>query len=115
MQGGNETELVMRTIEELNRRQCNGHVKLELGSAIASVERFRKIFERFSEGTYFEEMDVEIDEVPSVVACSCGYRRKIGSRGYIPHGNCPRCGRLLDLERGGEFRILEPEPAVSRS
>jgi len=101
----------MKTLEELNRRECNGHLKLRMGNAVASPYRFRKIFRKFSEGTYFEQMDLEIEEVAASLSCSeCGYKRRIESDSYVYSFSCPRCREELSLKEGQEFEIVEPTP-----
>lgn len=104
-----ETELVMQTMEELNRRTCNGHIKIRMGTATADPDQFRSIFERFSAGTYFETMEMEIEHVRSQLACECGYRRALSTDAYIPAMDCPRCGNALEID-GDEFTIIEPQP-----
>lgn len=104
-----ETELVMQTMEELNRRTCNGHIKIKMGTAEADEDRFRDIFDRFSRGTYFETMDLEIESVTNTVACECGYARPLNTDSYLPTRNCPRCGETLRI-KGEDFTIVEPGP-----
>ncbi len=109
MVGMREAKLVMQAMEELNRRECNGHVKLRLGNAVAAPETFRQMFDRFSKGTYFEGIKLEIEEVPAVISCNCGYRRRLGSRNHLPRVECPRCRNRLSVEQGNEFEIVEPQ------
>lgn len=107
--GMQEAKLVMRAMQELNRRECNGHVKLRLGNVLAAPETFRQMFDRFSKGTYFEGIHLEIEEVPTVISCRCGYRRRLGREGYLPQVECPRCRNRLSVEQGDEFEIVEPQ------
>ncbi|MCJ7450479.1 MAG: hydrogenase/urease maturation nickel metallochaperone HypA [Candidatus Nanohaloarchaeota archaeon QJJ-9] len=104
-----ETERVLEIIQELNRRDCNGHAKIKLGRAVAKPERFRKIFERYSRGTYFEKVDLDIEEVPIQLGCGCGYWRIIKPEDEVNSPSCPRCGNELSIEKGNEVEIVKPE------
>jgi len=104
-----EANLAMQALEELNRRECNGHVKFRLGLAHADPDRFQRVFKRFSRGTYFEETAVQIETVEPVVSCGCGYRRQMAQGSYLHDASCPRCGGRLEFEHGHEFEILEPQ------
>lgn len=104
-----ETELVMHTMEELNRRTCNGHIKIKIGAAMADADQFESIFERFSQGTYFETMDLEIEMVRNTLQCGCGYARRLNEDAYVPAMTCPRCGGTLNID-GEDFTIIEPVP-----
>lgn len=103
-----ETELVMELMEELEQRQCNGHAEVKLGRALADPSTFRHIFSRFSRGTYFEHVNLDVDAVDPVIACECGYRGV--PRGPDDLSACPRCGARPALEQGTEFEIVEPAP-----
>jgi Zn finger protein HypA/HybF involved in hydrogenase expression len=105
----NETELVMHTLQELKQRDCNGHVKIKVGSAGARISRFKRIFRRFAEGTYFEDIDLQISSVPTVISCRCGYQRRLGPRSYVSGRSCPRCQGRMEVRQGDEFEILEPQ------
>jgi Zn finger protein HypA/HybF involved in hydrogenase expression len=103
-----ETDLVMKLIEELSHRQCNGHAKVRLGTALADPEKFRDIFHHYSRGTYFEEVDLDLEVVYPEVQCACGYRAAVTSPDMLSAA-CPQCGGDPQLQRGTEFEIIEPE------
>lgn len=98
----------MRALQELRRRDCNGHVRFRLGMARVDPERFRRVFEHFSRGTYFEDTALELETVEPVMACGCGYRRSVSRQAYLGDARCPRCRDRMELERGDEFEIVEP-------
>ncbi|MDY6771397.1 MAG: hydrogenase/urease maturation nickel metallochaperone HypA [Candidatus Nanohaloarchaea archaeon] len=104
-----EAQLAMRALEELNRRECNGHVRFRVGRARVRPEKFRNAFKRFSRGTYFEDTRIEIETVQPVAGCDCGYNRRLSRRSYLPEAECPRCGDQLTLQQGEEFEIVEPQ------
>lgn len=106
--GANETELVMELLETLERRQCNGHATVRLGTALADPDTFADIFTEFSRGTYFEHVGLDVEVVDPVISCGCGYRARPTDPAQL--SRCPRCGGRPDLVRGTEFEILEPEP-----
>ncbi|MCJ7479144.1 MAG: hydrogenase maturation nickel metallochaperone HypA [Candidatus Nanohaloarchaeota archaeon QJJ-7] len=101
-----ETDLVMNLMRELEQRQCNGHAKVKLGTALADPAKFQDIFSNFSRGTYFESLNLEIETVDPVISCSCGYRASPRSPEEL--SICPVCGGEPELEQGIEFEILEP-------
>ncbi len=101
-----ETDLVLQLIEELSRRECNGHAKLRLGTALADPDKFKDIFSHYSRGTYFENVDLELEEVYPVVQCQCGYENTAPSADVV--SSCPQCGGVPELVQGTEFDILEP-------
>ncbi|MDY6773647.1 MAG: hydrogenase maturation nickel metallochaperone HypA [Candidatus Nanohaloarchaea archaeon] len=101
-----ETNLVMNLIRTLEQKQCNGHAKVKLGTALADPTKFQSIFSSFSRGTYFEHVDLEIETVDPVVSCSCGYRA--APRSPEDLSTCPSCGGEPELEHGTEFEIVEP-------
>ncbi|MDY6776542.1 MAG: hydrogenase maturation nickel metallochaperone HypA [Candidatus Nanohaloarchaea archaeon] len=103
-----ETDMVMELLQVLERRQCNGHAHVRLGRALADPDKFRNIFSRFSRGTYFENVNLDIEPVEPVVSCSCGYQGIPRSADELT--TCPRCGGEPRLEEGDEFEIVEPEP-----
>lgn len=96
----------MELIRALEQRQCNGHAKVKLGTALADPETFRSIFTRFSKGTYFEHVDLEVEAVDPMISCACGYRAVPRSPEAV--SRCPACGEEPRLERGTEFEVLEP-------
>ena len=98
--------LAMQTMQELNRNDCVEKVKLRIGKALTTPERFKRVFERFSEGTFFENIDVDIEEVPVELSCGCGYSRRV-SDGHAHRYHCPRCGSRMFYSRGNEFEILD--------
>lgn len=108
-----ETELVMDLMRELSRRDCNGHAKVRLGTALADPDRFHEIFAHYARGTYFEQVDLEIEEIPPAVQCSCGYRAYARTPDHL--SVCPRCRNTPQLYQGTEFAILEPEPVDGES
>lgn len=101
-----ETELVMDLFESLERRECNGHATVRMGTALADPAKFRRIFSRFSRGTYYEELELDLEEVDPVISCSCGYRGVPSSAAEL--SECPRCGGNPELEKGTEFEVVEP-------
>lgn len=109
----NEAYLAMHTIQELNKRECAGKVKLKLGRALTDSKRFKRIFRCYSRGTFFEDVIIEIEEVPVEVSCDCGYSRKLGRGGYVDRENCPRCGSPLVISQGDEFEIVEPSVSLN--
>lgn len=98
--------LAMQTMRELNKKDCVDKVRLRIGRALTTPERFRRVFERFSEGTFFEDVELEIEEVPVKVSCDCGYSRKV-SEGYFHRKECPRCNSSLYYSEGEEFEIID--------
>ncbi len=106
--GMQETDLVIELIEELSNRQCNGHAKVRLGTALADPDKFKNIFSHYSRGTYFEQVDLELEEIYPVIQCSCGYTATVTSPDMLS-APCPKCGGEPQLEHGTEFEIVEPE------
>lgn len=103
-----EANLAMDALQELRRRDCNGHVRFRLGEARVDPETFCRVFERFSRGTYFEDTAVEVETVEPVFACGCGYRRCVRQQAYLDDPMCPRCQDRMEMEQGHEFEIVEP-------
>lgn len=103
-----EANLAMDALQELRRRDCNGHVRFRLGEARVDPETFCRVFDRFSRGTYFEDTAVEIETVEPVLACGCGYRRQVRQQAYLDDRRCPRCRERMEMEQGQEFEIVEP-------
>lgn len=103
-----ETDLVIKLIEELSERGCNGHAKIRLGTALADPEKFRDIFSHYSRGTYFEQVDLEVEEVAPVIQCTCGYTAPVTSTEMLS-ASCPHCGDQPQLAHGTEFDIIEPQ------
>lgn len=102
-----ETDLVIRLMEELSRRDCNGHATVRLGEARADPDTFSSIFAHYARGTYFENVDLDVEVVEPVVACSCGYRTTPTNTRMLQQ--CPRCSRTPQLMQGNEFAIIEPK------
>lgn len=105
-----ETDLVLELIEELSKRQCNGHACVRLGTGIADPQKFLEIYDRYATGTYFEQVDLELQTVAPEIQCSCS---SIDKRVETPEElseTCPHCGEVPKLVHGTEFDILEPEP-----
>lgn len=102
-----ETDLVLKLIEELSRRECNGHARVRLGTALADPDKFKDIFSQYSRGTYFENIDLELDEVYPEIQCSCGYHDSAPSPDML--SSCPQCGGTPELSSGTEFEIMEPD------
>lgn len=102
-----ETDLVMDLMRELSRRDCNGHATVRLGTALADPARFRSIFTHYARGTYFEQVDLEIEEEQPVVACPCGYREEAPRADALER--CPYCAGATYLLNGNEFEVLEPD------
>lgn len=102
-----ETDLVLKLIEELSRSECNGHARVRLGTALADPDKFRDIFSHYSRGTYFENIDLELETVYPEIQCECGYRDGQPSPELL--SSCPRCGGTPELSKGTEFEILVPE------
>lgn len=107
-----ETDLVMKLIEELSHRGCNGHAKVRLGTALADPDKFKNIFNHYSRGTYFENVDLQLEEVYPVIQCECGYTAHVMSPDMLSDP-CPQCGGTPELQHGKEFEILEPEEQPS--
>ncbi len=102
-----ETDLVLDLLRTLQRRDCNGHARVRLGTARADPDRFRQIFDRYARGTYFEHVDLEVEEEDPVVACSCGYEAVPATPAALQH--CPRCTETPELVAGTAFDVVEPE------
>ncbi len=103
-----ETDLVMQLLETLERRQCNGHARVRLGTGIADPDTFRDIYTEFSRGTYFEHVDLDVEPVDPAIRCGCGYGGPLRNAAHL-HA-CPACGAEPELVHGTEFEVLEPEP-----
>lgn len=103
-----ETDLVMRLLETLERRQCNGHARVRLGTALADPATFRSIYTEFSRGTYFENVSLDLDTVDPAIRCDCGYAAPLDDPAHL--STCPACGGEPTLVRGTEFEVLEPAP-----
>ncbi len=58
-----ETTLVMQMMETLVDRNCNAHVTVKLGENFNHA-RFKTIFKRYAEGTYFQHVDLRIEQAP---------------------------------------------------
>ncbi|MDY6769967.1 MAG: hydrogenase/urease maturation nickel metallochaperone HypA [Candidatus Nanohaloarchaea archaeon] len=101
-----ETDLVLELLQELERQQCNGHAKVRLGTALADPDTFQDIFATYSRGTYFEEVDLEVEPVDPVIACDCGY--EAAPRSPRELDECPSCGGTPELAEGVEFDIQVP-------
>lgn len=102
-----ETDLVLELIEELSRRDCNGHARVRLGTAIADPDKFKHIFSHYSRGTYFENVTLELEEIPPEITCSCGYTARATRPDMLRQ--CPQCQRPPELSAGTEFEVVEPE------
>lgn len=104
-----ETNLVMKLIEELSNRDCNGHAKVRIGTALADPDKFKKIFRHYSRGTYFENIDLQLEEVFPTIRCNdCGNAAPVTSPDMLSTP-CPECGGRPELQHGTEFEILEPK------
>lgn len=103
-----ETDLVLELIEELSKRECNGHAKVRLGTALADPDKFRQIFTHYSRGTYFEQVDLQLEEVNPEMECRCGHRIKVTSPAMLS-SPCPNCNGTPELVHGTEFEVIEPE------
>ena len=101
-----ETDMVLHLMEELSRRDCNGHAKVRLGLARGDPDRFQTIFSHYSRGTYFEHVDLQLDAVKPEIQCDCGYRAVVTHPKLLSH--CPVCGDTPELAQGAEFDIVEP-------
>lgn len=105
MQVLSDTSVVLGLLEELRQHEQGRRVTLRIGSVHGAGETVRRVFERFSEGTYLEDVELEIEEVPSEIGCGCGYSRRVNTDSYVPTSTCPRCGGNLTLTGGDEFEI----------
>ena len=103
-----ETYLVIETIKELMKRGCNGYAHLKIGRMISDERVFKNIFNHFTSGTSLQP-ELEIEEVPVVVECECGYRGKVDLPRGVTSARCPQCHRSPNIIKGKEFRILEPK------
>jgi Zn finger protein HypA/HybF involved in hydrogenase expression len=102
-----ETDLVMETLRILEAQQCNGHARVKLGTAVADPSTFQDIFTEYSKGTYFEQVDLEVDAIDPVITCDCGYRA--APRNPDELDQCPACGAVPELEQGTEFKVIVPK------
>ncbi|MDY6765960.1 MAG: hydrogenase maturation nickel metallochaperone HypA [Candidatus Nanohaloarchaea archaeon] len=102
-----ETDLVMELMRRLEQQQVNGHATVKLGTAVADPDTFQDIFSRFSRGTYFEHVELDVDPVDPVIACECGYRATPRSPDELDR--CPACGGTPELEQGTEFEVIVPD------
>lgn len=101
-----ETDLVLELIEELSRRECNGHAKIRLGTALADPDKFKDIFSHYSRGTYFENVALDVEEVAPQITCDCGYQAPAIRPEML--STCPNCRNTPRLSQGTEFEIIEP-------
>jgi len=104
--GRTGSSLVLGLLDSLSHQDHGREVTVRLGRARCDRETFRRIFRRISSGTYLEEVDLQIEEVPQKIGCGCGYSRRVASGSYVPNGSCPRCGGDLAVTGGDEFEVM---------
>lgn len=104
--GQRGSSLVLGLLDSLARHDCGREVTVRLGRARCDRETFRRIFRRISSGTYLEQVDLCIEEVPQEIGCGCGYSRRLASGSYVPNSSCPRCGGDLSVTGGDEFEVV---------
>lgn len=101
-----EVYLVWNVIEELSVRGCIQGFRLRLGEEVMSSHVFKNIFEEFTRGTIFENVDMDIEEVSPMFKCGCGYWRR-GKGLKMDDMSCPRCKQELEMFKGNEFELLD--------
>lgn len=103
--GRTGSSLVLGLLESLSHHDSGREVTVRLGRARCDRETFRQIFRQFSSGTYLEQVDLCIEEVPREIGCDCGYSRRLAPGSYVPNSSCPRCGGDLSVTGGNEFEV----------
>ncbi len=102
----NKVRPVLDVIEELSESGCVKGFRMRLGEGLMNSDSFSRIFNRFAEGTIFEDIDMEVEEVPVRYGCECGYVRNLSALSG-GSSNCPRCGNDLEVVEGFDYELLD--------
>jgi len=72
-------------------------VTVEVGQlAMVNAEQLKFSFEVLTEGGPFEGAEMNVETLPAVAKCKCGFEGALGDEDYV----CPKCGGMYELLSG---------------
>ena len=80
-------------------------VKIRLGKMRGSAKGFEEMFREHSRDTDIENIELEVENVPVEIKCSCGLEGMVRVMDHVHFVRCPRCGQVADILRGNELDI----------
>ncbi|MEI7826314.1 MAG: hydrogenase maturation nickel metallochaperone HypA [Euryarchaeota archaeon] len=77
-------------------------VTVEVGQlAIVNPEQLKFCFEIITEGGPLEGAEMNVETIPAVAKCKCGFEGALGDEDYV----CPKCGGMYELLSGRDISI----------
>ena len=77
-------------------------VTVEVGQlAMVNPEQLKFSFEIITEGGPFEGAEMNVEMLPAVAKCKCGFEGALGDEDYV----CPKCGGMYELLSGRDISV----------
>ena len=80
-------------------------VKIRLGKMRGSAKGFEEMFREHSRYTDIENIELEVENIPVEIKCSCGLEGMVRIMDHAHFVRCPKCGQVADILRGNELDI----------
>lgn len=96
-------------IQDLSSISTNGHAYVEINENLCEPQRFKQLFDYFTQGTILERIDLEVYSTTTTVDCGCGYNEPVNGdhSGYV---RCPDCGKFAEVQNHA-YQIRKPDPS----
>ncbi len=69
--------------------------------AMVNPEQLKFSFEIITEGGPFEGAEMNVEMLPAVAKCKCGFEGALGDEDYV----CPKCGGMYELLSGRDISV----------
>lgn len=82
-------------------------VKVRLGRMKADPRVFRQMFMEFAASLGMYGMELEVESVPVLAKCACGFYGSVPVMEHAHFVRCPDCNKVADVVQGDELEIVE--------
>lgn len=101
-----EFDSVHRAVTRLREtRPVPRKVRIRLGKMRGSARGFEELFREQIRDTELHGIELEIEQVPVEISCSCGLEGHARVMGHVHFVRCPVCGEIADVRKGNELDI----------
>lgn len=80
--------------------------RLRLGAMVMSKDNFLDAFQELVKGTDIEKVKLEVEQVPAIGACDCGFEGAVEVPEHVHFLRCPDCGSVCRIKSGMELEIV---------
>jgi len=103
-----EMKAVQRLVEELMALEhVPEKVKVKLGRMMADPRVFGQIFREYAGSVGFSGVDIEVEEVPVIAKCGCGFHGGVQVMDHVHFVRCPDCNKVADIVQGNDLEVVE--------